>query len=202
MKKYGVENTFQAEIFKNKIKQTCLKKYGVESHSQTKDHENKVKTTNLQKYGTEYVFQNEEIKSKSKMTNLKKYGSEHILQSEKFKLKIKNTRIKNGNQIPDDLRTEYSFYESKVNSLTRKVKKKLFENWNGYDYYDNEYIKENFNLKNYSPLYPTIDHKISIFYGYNNAILAEEIADIDNLCITKRSINSSKNSLTEKEFLK
>ena len=41
--------------------------------------------------------------------------------------------------------------------------------------------------------YPTIDHKISTFYGFNNNIDYKEIAKIENLCFTKRSNNSKKN---------
>ena len=37
-----------------------------------------------------------------------------------------------------------------------------------------------------------IDHKISIFHGFINNIDPILISDISNLCITKRYINSSK----------
>ena len=50
--------------------------------------------------------------------------------------------------------------------------------------------------------YPTIDHKTSILYGFLNKILPSEIGNIDNLCITKRSINSSKYGKTLDEFKK
>jgi hypothetical protein len=39
-----------------------------------------------------------------------------------------------------------------------------------------------------------IYHKISVFYGFNNGIPAEEISKIGNLCITKRTNNSKKSS--------
>lgn len=73
----------------------------------------------------------------------------------------------------------------------------LFENWNGYDYYDNEYIKENIKLNQHNSIFPTI----SVYYGFKNNIPASEIADIKNLCITKRSINSRKSRLTEIQFI-
>ncbi len=41
-------------------------------------------------------------------------------------------------------------------------------------------------------MYPSIDHKISLFYGFENNMNPEEIGSIDNLCITKRYINSIK----------
>lgn len=86
-----------------------------------------------------------------------------------------------------------NFIKKKVRNKTNRVKKKLFESWNGLDYYDNENIRQNLELKYYSKKYPTIDHKISIYYGFNNNIDPEIIGDLENLCIAKRCINSSKN---------
>jgi hypothetical protein len=53
-----------------------------------------------------------------------------------------------------------------------------------------------------NPLYPTIDHKTSIYFGFINKIDPILIGSIDNLCITKRSFNSKKRDLCENEFLK
>jgi hypothetical protein len=93
-------------------------------------------------------------------------------------------------------------YYKKCISITKKnIRKYNFkEKWNGLDYYDNEYILDNLNLNHTSPLYPTIDHKISIFYGFNNNISVYEISNIENLCITKRKINSSKSTKCEWDF--
>jgi len=91
-------------------------------------------------------------------------------------------------------------YKSNVRNLTKKSKKKLLKNWEGYDYYDNQYIKENFNLLYHHKDYPTVDHKISLYNGYINNISPEDISNVDNLCITKRCINSSKNYKTEEEY--
>lgn len=46
----------------------------------------------------------------------------------------------------------------------------------------------------YDKRYPTMDHKISIYYGFENKIDHYIIANIDNIVITKRSINSSKST--------
>lgn len=43
---------------------------------------------------------------------------------------------------------------------------------------------------------------MSIYSGYKNNLSVDEIANIDNLCITKRFLNSKKNRLTEEEFYK
>lgn len=69
-----------------------------------------------------------------------------------------------------------------------------FNEWDGLDFYDNEDIKENLNLDPKNESYPTIDHKLSILYGFNNQIDPYEIGKLENLCITKRTNNSKKNS--------
>lgn len=87
---------------------------------------------------------------------------------------------------------KFKIYRRKVDRLTKKVKSILLEKWNGYDYYDGEYILDNFNLKYTHGDYPTVDHKVSVYYGFINNIPPEEICQIDNLCFTKRRINSTK----------
>jgi len=81
-----------------------------------------------------------------------------------------------------------------VNYFTRKNKNQLFEGWNGFDYYDGEYIRDNLSLVGQHGDYPTIDHKVSVYYGFINNISPEEISSLENLCLTKRRINSKKNS--------
>ena len=58
----------------------------------------------------------------------------------------------------------------------------------------------NYNLNYNNPEYPNIDHKISIKYGYLNDISVDEISSLNNLCITKKRINSDKRHMTEKEY--
>lgn len=82
-------------------------------------------------------------------------------------------------------------------------KYKFKENWNGLDYYDNEYIKDNYSLYDRNDEnYPNIDHKISVIFGFKNNISAEEISQIDNLCFTKRKHNMAKLFRTESEYMK
>jgi hypothetical protein len=200
--RYGYESHLKSDSIKNKIKETNLKKYGFENIFQNEEVKNKIKKTNTIKYGTEYANQNEEVKNKIKETNLKKYGFENPSQSDEVKYKIKKSRVDNNSWISDEERSDFENYENIVENKTKKVKKELFENWNGQDYYDGEFIRDNLTLHHFSKNFPTIDHKISIYNGYINGIPPEEIAKIENLCITKRSLNSKKNRLTEEEFYK
>ena len=198
--KYGVENPMFNDSILNKRKTLFVEKYGVENPFQNEEIKEKIKNTCLKKYGSENPNQNKDIKNKSKKTCLKKYGVEYSLQSEKIREKIKNTRINNNNQIPDCDLSDFKKYTKIVRNSTDKLRKQLFNNWDGFDYYDNEYIKDNFLLNEYNKGYPTIDHKNSIFYGFNNNISSDKISEMSNLCITKRFINTSKNKKTEIEY--
>ena len=94
--------------------------------------------------------------------------------------------------VPLEQKSEFEHYVAKVWAETRKHKKHLLKEWNGYDFYTGEKLETNakdFNNK----LYRTIDHKISIYDGFRNNIDPKIIGSRDNLCITSRSNNSIKN---------
>lgn len=152
---------------------------------------------NYNKYGI-YSCSNKCSMFKNRKSNLEKYGVEHQCLNKDVKENILKTKLKKG-LISNDY-VNFHDYRRLVNNLTKRNKKILLDNWEGYDYYDGEYIKDNFNLNYNHNSYPSIDHKISVLFGFENCIKPEEISDLSNLCITKRSTNSSKNSLSEKEF--
>jgi hypothetical protein len=175
-----------------RTEKTNLKKYGVKNVSQSIIIKNKKIETNLKNWGTENVFQNEHIKDKIKKTCKNKYGDEYPNKSNIIKNKSLLTRVKNGKQINPNYYKPYILYRKNVLSITRTYKKYLFDKWDGNDFYDNEYIKQNLDLHPNDKNYPTIDHKISVYNGFINNIDYKIIGNIDNLCITKRKINSSK----------
>lgn len=181
-------------VFKNYIKRTNFdnKYYCRENSCFTK----KVKITNLIKYGVENTSMLKEKQDKWKKTNLERFGVENSFQCEITKDKI---RRKLG-YLSDEELTGFEKYSRVARKLTLRNKSKLLENWDGYDYYDREFISNNFQLSYNDPCYPTIDHKISLKYGYLNGISVETISDMDNLCITKRKINSNKKEKIEEEF--
>jgi len=198
MKKYNYYTCKNCSL--EKVKNTNLKKYGVEQTFQNKDFLEKRVRNNIEKYGVSCLFELEEIKSKIKITNLSKYGFEHASQNDIIKQKMKKTRIEKKLQLPDEMIDDFILYKRKVDGITKISKKVLLNSWNGYDYYDNEYIKNNFELNGQNPNYPSIDHKTSVFYGYQNNIPPEIIGNIDNLCFTKNYINSLKNIKIEEDF--
>lgn len=154
----------------------------------------KFKNTMINRYGIDNPLANHKFKRKVEKTNIEKYGVDNPAKNNDIKKKIKNTSIKNGWQVSDKEKPNYLYYSNLVKKQTKLNKVKLFEDWDGYDYYDNEYIKENLNINFNNRNYPTIDHKISILEGFKTGKSVDEISSIDNLCITKKWINSSKYS--------
>jgi len=194
LEKYGVELLINTDIFKDKSKKTCLEKYGYESALKNIEIKNKRIKTNLEKYGVEYGFQNEEIKEKIKKSCLKKYGVENYTQTDQYKINM-------GFLLDKDILDKWELYQKQSRRIIYRIKSKVFENWNGYDHYDGEYIKENFSYEKTDKKYPTIDHKVSVYVGFMNNIPVEEINRMENLVITKRSINSSKGILDKPSLL-
>ena len=161
----------------------------------------------FEKYGHTYSFHVESIKDKIQKTNLEKYGHISPFGNKEIQVSIKNNIVYkslerewtfNGDKYKLDL---FRIYRRKVRYETDLLRQKLFEDWDGYDYYDNEYIKENFTLNKNHNNYPSIDHKMSCFYGFINGLDTSVISDISNLCVTKRIINSRKSQLNESEFI-
>lgn len=195
----GLKENYYCQKCVKKIKtsKTNMEKYGYENASSSVLIKEKRKKTNLKKWGTENVFQNEDIKKRNRDTFNEKYG-DYYTRTKEYREKSNSTRIKKNSKIFENEKLDYKRYKRLVRSYTRIFSKSLFENWNGLDYYDNEYIKENFNLNYNDVSYPTIDHKISVFNGFKKMINPEIIGGINNLCVTKRNNNSSKRSHLEK----
>lgn len=196
-------NLSHQTYLKEKRESTCLEKYGYKSILEIPGIKEKGM---FEKYGHTYSFHIPEIREKIQNINIKKYG--HISPfgnkevqkklKEKFTYEFLNKESKfYGNLY---FINEYKLYKRKVQYHTYKIKEKLFSEWNGRDYYDDEYIKENFVLNKNDSRFPTIDHKKSSFYGFLNNIDPLEISKIDNLCVTKRINNILKSILNEEDF--
>jgi len=190
----------QNDKVKEKGKQTNLKKYGVENVSQNEEIKKKKVKTSIKNYSVEHPQQSNIISEKMINTNMKKLGVPYPMMFEKIKEKVYKTNVKNNRWTSYEERSEFYKYSLSVCKYTLKNKKELLDKWNGCDYYTGENILENFNLDSNNKEYPTIDHKISIKYGFDNNISIEKLSSLDNLCITTRSRNSSKGEKIETEF--
>jgi hypothetical protein len=187
---------------RQKAAMTSLNKYGVDNYSKTAEWKSRVENTNIEKYGYKTNLISPIYKEKIENILIDKYGTKNHWEIRKKRKKFKlNTNLLS---IIDDviysedlydeniISNEYKLFRNECRRLTNRNIKKLYEIWDGKDYYDNEDISNNFSLEHNDPNYPTIDHKTSIYYGFKNNIDPKFISDISNLCITKRSINSSK----------
>ena len=182
------------EVQKKRYKSIDWDKMKQKQRLKLKETNEKRKLTTLKKYGVEHIFQSSEITTKRINSYIQKYGVDNPAKSDFIKKKIKDTCIERGLLVPDEKRGEFLLYARKVSFFTKKNKKLLFEKWDGFDYYDNEYIRDNLLLDYNDKNYPTIDHKISVLNGFFQNISPEKLSSIENLCITKKRINSSKYS--------
>lgn len=109
--KYGVDNVFQAETIKEKIKETNLERYGVEFASQSDEVGDRRKQTMLDRYGVESYFERSdevqrafkekygvknpqqvpEIAERTRQTTRDRYGVAHYVESDEFKAKMRET---------------------------------------------------------------------------------------------------------------
>lgn len=163
----------------------------------------KTKLTNNEKYGSDSPLENKNVMKKFLKTNNERYGGNSSSCSQEILNKQRKTRIEKGMEIPLNISAlSFKMYRSRISRLTLKNKHQLFQNWDGYDYYDGEYLKDNFDLKPSDSFYPTIEHKISVFDGFINNIPETEIAKLENLAITKKGINSARKNKNSELFKK
>lgn len=169
IKKYGVENVFQSDLIKDRIKQTNLEKYGVEHPSYSKELLDKKLKNNLEKYGVkcnlnlEHVkdkaaksIRSPEVKKKRAETNLKKYG--HVTPScnRIVKEKIQKTREKLSERYSVKLIREYCRYfnitlgRGWYQKSDEEIEKILFDLQSKYGYYEYDVIRNIKPEKRYS----------------------------------------------------
>lgn len=156
IKNFGVEHPFQCQKMKEKIKTTNLKLYGVEYPIQCEQIKEKIKKTNLVKYGCEYFTLSEaykeafkinkgvEINSPIDIINIWKNTEDYKNRKESIYQKIRITNMKKGNWFkPIEYIYEFGAYRKLVLRITKQNGKLL---WDGYDYYDSEFIFDYYNL--------------------------------------------------------
>jgi hypothetical protein len=211
-----------SDSFRQKSKKTILEKYGVDSYSKTDEFKlrikenkdeilTKIKNKFLDIYGVDWFsktdeFKNKMFKNKSEIINkikstcIERYGVDNVSKLNTVQSTIRKRKEDRNIIIPDILLSDWNLYKREVRKLTNRVKVKLYQNWDGFDYYDNELIKGYLSYNNTHRFYPTIDHKISVYFGFINNIDPIEVGSLENLCITKRFINSMKGRLIEDNF--
>ena len=127
----------------------------------------------------------EELNLKGRASKMRESWNE-----ESWKKSIE-TRKQNGNIIDWD-QSEWKQYWRRCNDLTRKIRKEMLKNWDGYDYIDGEYIKDNLSLHFTHGDYPTLDHIKPRSQAFKEGLSPYEITTPENLKWTKRRNNSAK----------
>ena len=87
---------------------------------------------------------------------------------------------------------EWKQYWRRCNHLTRKIRIQMLETWDGYDYLDGEYIKDNLNLHFLDKNYPSLDHIKPRSQCFREGLSPYEATKPENLAWTKRVNNSKK----------
>lgn len=190
VKTYGVTNAQFIDGVKEKIENTCILNYGVKSVLELTVVRNRIKEI----YGVDNISQLQSIKELKKEKSLIKFNTDSPLQYQPIIDEIRRKHILSGFWSEYD-KVSFKRYSSRVKYRTDKIKYELFNSWDGFDYYDGENIINNLLLDFNDRLYPTIDHKTPTLFGFINNIDPKLISHIDNLCITKKHINSSKRSM-------
>ena len=123
--KYGVENVFQLQSVKNKIKDTCEDRYGFSNPNKNGLIKEKIKKTNREKYGVETVL---------------------VLKSNRDKLIKKQYECWNNPEWVNWFRTnfinKYGGFGFASNDIKIKCEKTCMSNWGVKNPFQSEEIKE------------------------------------------------------------
>ncbi len=139
---------------------------------------------------TEYAkLHPEEFNLYTKAKNMRKYTNTESSIAKGIETKRKKGLIR---QWVDERNIEWTKFWKVCNYHTRKMRKKLFNTWDGYDYYTGEYIKDNISLPYYHKDYPTLDHRKSRSQCFLEGLTVREACDENNLVWTTRFNNSKK----------
>jgi hypothetical protein len=144
LKSHGVENPFQRDDIKNKIKETWIKNYGVDNPNKSKNIRNKIDKTCQKRYGEKSTLsKNSSVRKKWEQKLFEEEGITNVFQRQKVKDKIMQTMLKrygveNCNQDANifnrGCKTRLSVHHYKNTSLLYQASYEL-------DFLDNYYDK-------------------------------------------------------------
>lgn len=198
MEKYGVENIFQSEEFKEKHRQTCLERYGYEYISQVPEIRQKIEETCYEKYGGSNPMCSDEVKEKIAQTNMERYGAINPLQNSEIRAKDIATSMENYGvpypmQSPEVLKKveqtcmEKNGYKSALQSpeIIEKIKQTNLSKYGAENLFSSDIIKQKImqtNLDRYGVPYAILNPEVrekAIQSYYDNGTVktsAEQVA--------------------------
>ena len=105
LKKYGVDNVFQSEIIKEKIRDSRIQKYGVDHHMKNSIVKNKMIRTLKERYGVDNIAKDSLVKEKTKNTNQGRYGFDNPMQNEDI---AKKSKISHRKAVENNVNNNYN----------------------------------------------------------------------------------------------
>lgn len=207
--KYGVESYSQTPEFKqfmveaNSLRGDCFKE-AREFIANNYDEINSKRRKSWTKELKEQV-------RKRRLETYDRMGITNIMQVEGVKEKVRATNESNGRWLPRELWTPYKLYRRTVINYSKPFYKEILEeNFNNgfLDYYTGEKLVSNDDYLRDNPskhasnnkMQPSVDHKVSVYFGFINNIEPEIIGAKENLCVCSRKSNSEKNSMLDSQY--
>lgn len=154
------------------VRNAFLKKYGVDNIFQLDETKEKIKQTMLNHYGVEHALQSKKIKKKKEQTCLDRYGIENPAKLKEFQEKAFNTKLSiygngNFNNMEQMKRTCLERYgvdnTTKLESTKKKMKDTCIERYGVESYSQTQNFKDKFkqtSLTKYGVSHPTLCKKI------------------------------------------
>lgn len=155
------------------------------------------------------IAKTDDILEQQKLTWFLKYSKTNPMKVDEIVAAVRNTNELSGRWTTIEAKPKMLQYRILVIRETRKHINKLFENWDGLDFYTKQPLVSNADYivatngmhPNTNPMQPSIDHKISVKNGFMNNIPVAVIGGIDNLAIVSKSTNSAKGSMNTDEYM-
>ena len=86
MENLGVEYPMQSEVVRAKSRQSCITNLGVENPSQSEEVQEKKEETTFKNYGVKHPFQSEVVKERARTTCIDRWGVDNFSKSPLFAL--------------------------------------------------------------------------------------------------------------------
>lgn len=131
-KNSGVDNCFQIQQVKDKIKQTHLEKRGAEHHMKTEECKKKAQDTCVKLYGTKFAFNQPWVFELIRQTHMKNHGVPFPLMAKAIREKCEQTCMENWGAIQPFLSEKF----------IQKNKKLMLEKYGVEYFFSSEVFKE------------------------------------------------------------
>ena len=181
---YGVDNYFQTQECKDKMRTTFQKKYNCDNPMQNEEIKKRQQDSLEEHFGVRVPLQNEEIKHRAKNTTFEHYGYYYASQSDKFKKQVENTMLSKYN-----VRYPMQSLEIREKAVETLCKRGIIKTSSQQIYLHNIYGGElNYPIKYYSSDICFPDEKLCIEYDGKGHDLTVKLGEITQEEFTQKEI--------------